>query len=117
MAMYRKTTVDLPVFVREDEDVKEWLQDNPDRWREAVDEDVWQLDPRATYLEHEIEQIDVADGEILVQYTVEYDLYYGCRDINASGTDSREIVGKVIDGRVIFQTFEQPDPQARVDEI
>lgn len=115
--LHRDTVVALPKLVREDEDVHAWLQDNHDLWVEAIDKDVWQLDCRANYMGHQIDQIAVADGEVHVDYTVEYEIYYGCSDQDGSGWDQRDIRGKVVDGKLLFKTFQQPDPLSTCEEL
>lgn len=115
--MYRKSTVALPRFVSSDQGVKEWLEANPERWTEPLDLEVHQIEPRANLVDYEIDQIDVDGGEVFVQYTVEYNIYYGCKDIDGAGEDERNIVGKVVEGEVIFHTFVQPEPLAPDEEL
>lgn len=115
--MYRYTVRDLPAHVRSDEEVRDWLGEEPDAWREALDLEVWQLDPRNNYVHHEVLQIDVQDGRISVQYDVDFYAYFGCRDIDGSGQDQREIRGRVDNGRVVFETYVQPDQLAPDEEL
>lgn len=115
--MYRETVVPLPSLIMEDEDVKAWLEDNYDLWSAAIDRTVHHIDPRAEYLDYSIEQIDVENGQISIQYAVEYDLYYGCKDVDGAGEDCREIDGEVADGTVVFSTFVQPEPLAPDEEL
>lgn len=57
------------------------------------------------------------NGQISVQYTVEYDLYYGWKDIDGAGEDCRDIDGEVVDGRIVFTTFVQPESLAPDEEL
>jgi hypothetical protein len=59
--MYRETVINLPAQVRGDEEIREWLEEEAEVWRAALDLDVWQLDPRAYYVSHDVLQIDVQE--------------------------------------------------------
>ena len=114
--MYRSTVVDLPPEVRTDEALKQWLENGPEAWRGALDLEVNYLDPIASLMRHKVDQISVSEGSVDVQYTVDYFVYSGCRDIDGSGQDCREISGEVAGGKVIFQTFVQPERMAPNEE-
>ncbi|WP_251477733.1 hypothetical protein [Stenotrophomonas lactitubi] len=115
--MYRQTVVALPAAVTEDEDVREWLEENAERWSHALDLEVLHIDPRTNLIGHDIDLVTVDDGQVNVQYTVEYYIYYGCRDIDGGGYDHRDISGEVVNGTIVFQTFEQPEPLAPDEEL
>ncbi len=115
--MYRKTPVSLPPSIRTDQGIAAWLAANPDEWEEALDLEVGYVDDRATYEGHQIDDIRVSDGHVFIQYTVEYDAYYGCKDMDSAGEDERDISGDLVDGTLIFETFVPPARQAPDDEL
>lgn len=115
--MYRQTAIDLPDEVQSEDQVREWLAGELGSWSDALDLEVWQIDPRANYVGHDILQIDVQDGAVHVHYTVDYYVYFGCRDIDGGDEEHREITGTLEDGKIVFQTYVQPDPLAPSDEL
>ncbi len=115
--MYKKTAITLPAGVRDDEEIGDWLAENPDHWRHVLDLDVDYIDDRAVYLWHNIDDITVHKGRVSVRYTVEWDAHYGCDDMNTGGGDERETFGDLADGIVGFETFEQPKPSAPNEEL
>ena len=115
--MYRYTTVPVPLTVTTDEALVTWLKENADEWDEALDLDVEYLDDRAFYQGHQVDEIVVADGRVHVQYMVEYDAYYGCKDMDMSGWEDRDITGQWGDGQVVFTTYVQPEQGVPDDEL
>ncbi|WP_152908696.1 hypothetical protein [Stenotrophomonas maltophilia] len=115
--MYRHTTVPVPPTVTTDEALAAWLTENTDEWDEALDLDVEYLDDRAFYQEHQIVEIVVVDGKVRVEYSVEYDAYYGCKDMDLSDWDDRDITGQWSNGQVVFTTFVQPMQGVPDDEL
>jgi len=115
--MYRTTVVTLPSAVGSDGAVHEWLVCNETEWREALDLEVDYLDDRATYMWHTVNDVTVENGQVTVYYTVEYDAYYGCRDMDFSDEDERVVVGRVANGAVVFQTYVQPQQMAPDEEF
>ncbi|OFU98045.1 MULTISPECIES: hypothetical protein [Stenotrophomonas] len=115
--MYRATSVVIPAGITTDDQVREWLAENVEDWEAALDLEVEYVDDRAVYQWHQIDDIDVVGGQVRVQYTVEYDAYYGCKDMDSSGEDERDITGQWRDGEVVFQTFVQPERSVPDDEL
>jgi len=115
--VYRKTSVTLPIAIRTDEEVRQWLEGNPEDWEGALDLDVSYIDPRATCDDHEICDIDVTDGQIEVEYRVDYSSYAGCRDITEDDSEKRRVKGQVMGAEITFETLVPDDGMSPSDEL
>lgn len=115
--MYRPTLVSLPIAIRTDEEVRQWLEGNPEDWESALDLDVHYIDPRATCDDHEICDIDVTDGQIEVEYRVDYSSYAGCRDITEDDSENRTLKGQVVGAQIKFLTLIADDGMSPSDEL
>jgi len=83
----------------------------------ALDEDVWELDDRAQWIETEITHVENQGASVFVTYSVTFDAYYGCRDQNYAGTDERHLTGTRSDDHWAFPLYTRRERRSTVDEL
>jgi hypothetical protein len=118
----RITVVEVPDLVctddaERDREIEEWLLANKEKWSHALDLETHYIDPRAAHAGDEIEDIDVVAGDITVNYTVSYSIYYGCDDMDVDEDDQRVIGGEYSDGKITFETPPPPEPRYPNEEL
>jgi hypothetical protein len=83
----------------------------------ALDTDVWEIDDRAQTYETTIDEVEVRGDDIVVNYSVSFEAYYGCRDQNYSGDDQRHITGTRVGPHWVFVRYVQRLPRDTVEEF
>lgn len=73
-------------------------------------------DDRAIIYNVVITEIQLSDGDIDIEYDVEFSAYYGCRDQNYADSDSRTINGDRTQAELIFKKFFAPPKRTTFEE-
>ena len=89
-------------FEYDQESLADHLNEHIDDLYQALDLDVEERDMRAQLLEVAITSVEIDGDTVTVYYEVDYDAYYGCKDLDSGGTYEEEMTGKVDNGHIIF---------------
>lgn len=120
--MNKITVVELPELVSTDDaerdaEIRSWLLANKEKWADALDRDTSYINARASHMGDEIDEIEVVDGDIKVDYSVRYYIYNGCANMDEDDEDERVIGGKFSDGKISFETPPPPAPRYPNEEL
>ncbi len=94
-------------LINEDEvfqdELKDWMNDNIDLLKPAMDLDASTYDERAIlYDGPKILNVEVTDNNVLIYYIFYWDAYYGCKDQNRSGISEETCIEAELEGNVLF---------------
>jgi hypothetical protein len=113
-----KLLIDIPGHIDNDEELAEWVRDNPDLFSDAMDLDASQIDDRATVHRVTITDVEVDAKNVTIDYEYEFSAYYGCRDMNYAGTsDGDTIVGVRHANTMEFDKFTPPERRSTDEEF
>lgn len=74
-------------------------------------------DDRAELDDVTLDEVEVFEDAILIDYRVEYSVYYGCKDMNYAGDDVRLVEGKRKGATLEFDQFVPPEPRTTFEEF
>ena len=83
----------------------------------AMDLDVSEFDDRATVSDVTITEVELDAESICITYTVEYDAYYGCKDMNYADAVERSITGARVGNRFTFDAHTPLPKRTTLDEL
>lgn len=84
---------------------------------EALDLDVYYIDGRAEYMDHTVDHVAVDGGEVRIDYTVFYFVYFGCDDMNQDDDEDRQITGTWEGNKIEFLTPDAPPERYPSEEL
>ena len=104
-------------FEYDEESLKDHLNEHIEDLYPALDLDVRERDMRAELLEVVVASVEIDGDTITVYYEVEYDAYYGCKDMDGGDTYEEVMTGKVVNGHIVFPRHISPERLAPNEEL
>lgn len=113
-----KLLIDIPSYIEDEEELAEWVRDNPDLFSGAMDLDASQIDDRATVHDVTITDVEVDKESVAIHYEYDFSAYYGCRDMNYAGTSDEDVIVGVRNGSTLeFEKFIPPERRSTDEEF
>ena len=113
-----KLSINIPNCIEDDEQLGNWVKNNPDLFFEAMDLDASQIDDRATVDDVKITDVKVNEVSVEIHYEYDFSAYYGCRDRNHAGTSDEDVVVGVRNGATLeFERFILPKRRSTGEEF
>jgi len=110
--MMTKITINLPTNVITDDELKDFLSDDPFVLGEAIN--TYGIPSIAEIDEIEIEELQTCNHEVTVVIKYTWSAYYGCRDMNTCDEEEDVLKGIRENNKLIFDKYVEP---VREDEI
>jgi hypothetical protein len=101
----------------DEESLADHLNERIEELYPALDLDVEERDMRATLLEVTITSVEIDGSTVTVYYEVEYDAYYGCKDLDSGGSYEEEMTGEMGNGYISFSRHISPERLAPNEEL
>lgn len=113
-----KLLIHIPSHIEDDEELAEWVRDNPDLFSGAMDLDVSQFNDRATVQDVTITEVEIDEESVAINYEYNFSAYYGCRDMNHDGTSDEDVIVGVKNGATLeFEKFIPPERRSTNEEF
>lgn len=114
--MPKAVRFEIPVWVEEAK-IADYISNNMHEYSDALDKSASEHDDRAEVDEIIVTNVELEEDSVFIYYDVEFSAYYGCRDMNYSDTDEREICG-TRKGRVFtFEKYIPPPKRTTFEEF
>lgn len=111
--MTKTFIIEVPGYLEEDE-IEGYFRDNIDDLRPAMDLEL--EDDRAQVDEIGIENFEMSDDSVHIEYEIQYSAYYGCKDINYADVDQRVVSGRRNGRSFEFNVFVPPPRRSTYEE-
>lgn len=110
--------IDIPSHIEDDEELADWVRENPDLFSAAMDLDASRLDDRATAHEVTITDVEVDDETVAIHYEYDFSAYYGCSNMNYAGTSDEDVIIGMRQGNTLaFDKFIPPERRSTDEEF
>jgi len=112
--MVKTFIIEVPDHLEKDE-ISDYFRDNIDELRPALDLEL--EDDRAQINEIEIENFELFDDVVHIEYVIQYSAYYGCKDMDYADEDQRLVSGRRNGRSFEFEVFVPPPSRSTIDEF
>ena len=113
-----KLIIKIPDFIEHDNDLEKWIHDNFELFYPSLDLDTSLYDDRAHLDKVNLIDIEIDIDSVTIHYEYEYSAYYGCKNMDSSGTSEEElIVGERKDNTLIFEQFKPIERRSTFGEL
>lgn len=110
--------IDIPSHIEDDEELADWVRENPYLFSEGMDLDVSQLDDRATVDDISITDVEICGETVVIHYEYDFSAYYGCRDMNYADTSDGDVIVGTRKGNILlFDKFKPRERRSTYDEF
>lgn len=77
----------------DDQGIKDYLAEHWEKFADAFDQGSKRRDSRANFEGLEINEVELEDDQVVIEYEVYYSAHFGCSDMDYYDADPRTLIG------------------------